>query len=362
VAAAGWQLFGAAQRHGATEVVLGQSGVDGMCRPLGYQAFVFVDDRYAGSLSPHPMDARTDGAAQIPSLLASDRIAAVFSRYAGSDPLCCPSRLTTVDFRIETGARGPVLILADAHTGPSPSAVASPPPPVAPAPPAASPSGSILEPQPSSSGMCVPEPAATACDPSTASPSTIALRVWHLAAIQFMDDTRLVPDAPARYTLEMGRDGRASVRADCNRAGGAYRLEGSALSFGPLAATRALCPPGSLSDRYLQQLAFVASFVERDGRLYLATRADGAILEFQPAPGLDGVMSGAERCARAGGTVGTASCCRPVGDYPDTCVFGACGCAPDQSHPVQVCRCPPGRCFDGAACVESRSPGGGQLR
>ncbi len=45
-----------------------------------------------------------------------------------------------------------------------------------------------------------------------------------------------------------------------------------------------MCPPGSISDQYLQQLGFVASHLVRDGHLFLTTRADGAILEFQPAP------------------------------------------------------------------------------
>ena len=99
-----------------------------------------------------------------------------------------------------------------------------------------------------------------------------------------MDDAVVVPDDPARYTLELAGDGRAAVRADCNRGSGTYTLDGRSLSFGPLATTRALCPPGSISDRYLAQLGLVASWTERDGHLFLATRADGAILEFRPAP------------------------------------------------------------------------------
>ena len=37
------------------------SNADGMCRPLGYQFFLFVGDDFAGTLSPAPMDSRTDG-------------------------------------------------------------------------------------------------------------------------------------------------------------------------------------------------------------------------------------------------------------------------------------------------------------
>jgi len=75
VAAAGWKLMGASQRFGGTEVVGGESAFDGMCRPLGYQFFVFSGGRFAGTLSPHPMDSRTDGAAQIPRLVSASELA-----------------------------------------------------------------------------------------------------------------------------------------------------------------------------------------------------------------------------------------------------------------------------------------------
>jgi len=320
VAAAGWKLLGAWQRFGETEVVLGRSGLDGMCRPLGYQAFVFAGGRFAGTLAPRPMDSRTDGAAQVPQLWSAGAVVVPFLRYGKGDPLCCPSRVSTVRYRIDPGPKGPVATVTEITTAPT-GDPASPP-----------------------------------------APSSIAIRTWQLVKIQMMGDEVFVPDHPTKYTLELGSDGHASVRADCNRGNGSYKLDGRSLTFGPLATTRALCPPGSLSDRYLAQFGQVSSWVERDGKLHLATRADGAILEFQPAPGQDGLMSPSERCTRSGGTVGTASCCGLVGDFPSTCLLGACGCAPGSSHEVQACQCPPGQCFDGKSCVPSGKAPTGQLR
>lgn len=320
VAKAGWVLMGASQRFGETEVVLARSGVDGQCRPLGYQAFVFSGGRFAGTLAPRPMDSRTDGAAQVPQLWSADAIVVPFSRYASGDPLCCPSRLSTVQYRVEAGAKGPLVNVTDVTT----VSTAEPAPP-----------------------------------PVTAS---ITLRTWQLVRIQMMDGAVLVPDHPTKYRLELGSDGRASVRADCNRGSCSYKLEGRSLTFGALATTRATCPPGSISDRYLAQLAQVTSWLERDGKLHLATRANGSILEFQPAPGRDGLLSHAERCTRSGGTVGMASCCGLAGDFPNTCLVGACGCAPGSSHPVQTCQCPPGQCYDGRSCASEGKPPGGQLR
>jgi hypothetical protein len=116
VAAAGWMLLGASQRFGETEVVGGQSGFDGMCRPLGYQFFVFSGGRFAGTFSPVPMDARTDGSCQLPQVVSAGDLTVPFSRYAPSDPLCCPSRITTVQFQLQ---KGPVLVATSASTAPT---------------------------------------------------------------------------------------------------------------------------------------------------------------------------------------------------------------------------------------------------
>ncbi len=59
----------------------------------------------------------------------------------------------------------------------------------------------------------------------------------------------------------------------------------------------------------------------------------------------------ADMCVAAGGTVGTAMCCGAVGDFPNTCLIGACGCAPDYSHEVSVCECPDDKCWDGTNCT-----------
>lgn len=98
----GWLLYGAVQSYGKTSVILAMSGVDGMCRPMGYQEFVFVEGKFAGTLSPRPMDSRTDGSSQRTILQNGDRLLTVFNRYRDTDPLCCPSQLSRVFYQIET--------------------------------------------------------------------------------------------------------------------------------------------------------------------------------------------------------------------------------------------------------------------
>jgi heat shock protein HslJ len=111
----------------------------------------------------------------------------------------------------------------------------------------------------------------------------LAGTAWRLVEIASMDDSVYVPEDPAMYTLVFGTDGSAQVQADCNRARGSWASETAGqLTIGPMAGTRAACPPGSLHDRYLGQFEWIRSYVIRDGHLFLATMADGAIIEFEP--------------------------------------------------------------------------------
>ena len=107
--AAGWHLFLPYQRGWDVTLVSGLAGYDGMCRPLGYQSFVFVDGVFAGTISPEPMDSRTTGAASDVKLWYADQVSAEYLRYAPDDPLCCASSTDSVNFTIEDTPDGPVL-------------------------------------------------------------------------------------------------------------------------------------------------------------------------------------------------------------------------------------------------------------
>jgi hypothetical protein len=116
VTTAGWSLFSTPRVKGDTTVLLAEASVDGMCRPWDYQAFVFVKRRFAGTLSPTLMDSRTDGALSEVRLLSPTSIQVVFLRYVDADPLCCPSRLTTVRYRVEGRGKGPVVVPVSAKS------------------------------------------------------------------------------------------------------------------------------------------------------------------------------------------------------------------------------------------------------
>jgi len=106
---------------------------------------------------------------------------------------------------------------------------------------------------------------------------------WQLVEIASMNDTVDRPDDPSQYTLDFIADGTALIRADCNRGTGSWNSDGERqLQFGPIASTKALCPPDSLSENYLAQLSWVRSYVMKEEHLFLATMADGSIIEFAP--------------------------------------------------------------------------------
>jgi len=106
---------------------------------------------------------------------------------------------------------------------------------------------------------------------------------WQLVKFQGGDDTTLTPDDKTKYTIAFGTDGHASVRIDCNRGRATWKSPGpNQLQLGPLAHTRAMCPPGSLHDRIVKHWAFVRSYVINDGHLFLSLMADGGIYEFEP--------------------------------------------------------------------------------
>jgi len=114
--------------------------------------------------------------------------------------------------------------------------------------------------------------------------SKLAGTAWRLVKIMSMDDSVYEPDEPANYTLKFNEDTSAAMLADCNHGTGSWTSKSAGqLVFGPIAATMALCPPGSLSERFLAQFQWVRSYVMKEGHLFLATMADGSIIEFEPA-------------------------------------------------------------------------------
>jgi heat shock protein HslJ len=104
--------------------------------------------------------------------------------------------------------------------------------------------------------------------------------VWRWTETVTSNGTRIKPDAPERYTLEFQPGGKIAVRADCNRGSGSYTLNGAALTFGPIATTRAMCPPGSKDAEFLRGLAAVSGQLFRGNDLVLTLKLDSGSMIF----------------------------------------------------------------------------------
>jgi len=113
LADAGWLPFHFTDRQivqGDVEIVAGMSGADGMCRPMNFNIFVFVEGRLAGTLSPSPMTSRSDGVAGAVRLAGDETVSAEYSRYADKDALCCPSGRVTVRFKLDRTGPVPLIV------------------------------------------------------------------------------------------------------------------------------------------------------------------------------------------------------------------------------------------------------------
>lgn len=115
---AGWNLYQPYQSGWGLVAVPAAVTLDGMCRPVQYQTFIFADGVFAGTISPVPMDARATGAGTL-TRLSRDTLSARYLRYAPTDALCCPTLgAVDVDFEVQRTPQGPVVVQTHAFTEP----------------------------------------------------------------------------------------------------------------------------------------------------------------------------------------------------------------------------------------------------
>lgn len=233
VVKAGWSLVGPLQVFGDTELVTAASGADGMCRPLGFQAFVFKGGKFIGTLSPRPMDSRTDGMAGTILLVAPDRLHVEYARYADRDPLCCPSATTSVTFAIHGTGKTAVVEPADART-----------------------------------------------QPGQASDRSLTNTYWKLVLLG--GRAVAVAEGSREPHLILRIDGRTLAGSGgCNSLNGSYKLDGAALTFGPVATTKMMCAGAMDQEQaFLQALGGVRGWRVDGDRLELLDGSGGEVARF----------------------------------------------------------------------------------
>lgn len=121
----GWKLVGMYSGGWGLKVVTGATQFDGMCRPVGFQTFVFQHGVFAGTISPEIMDSRSDGVVfdvQIRprAVGGSSQLTASFARFTPQDPLCCASARADLEFEVGVDGGKPILKPLKVYTSPAP--------------------------------------------------------------------------------------------------------------------------------------------------------------------------------------------------------------------------------------------------
>ena len=113
---------------------------------------------------------------------------------------------------------------------------------------------------------------------------------WRLVDFQSMDDATgvLKPHDPSLYRMSLYGDGRVDMKLNCNMAKGTWSAKPSSdgtsgsFEFGPLASTRALCPPPTLDQHITADTNYIRGYLLKNGRLHLSLMADGGIYTWEP--------------------------------------------------------------------------------
>ena len=108
---------------------------------------------------------------------------------------------------------------------------------------------------------------------------------WQLVKFQGPDERTFAPDDRSKYTITFGRNGRVTVRVDCNRGSSTWKVAANGeLEFGSWSRTNAKCGPGSLHDQIVTEGADVHKFDIKDGHLLLFGMPRGGYYELEPLP------------------------------------------------------------------------------
>ncbi len=97
-------------------------------------------------------------------------------------------------------------------------------------------------------------PSMTSSSEATTIAAEVVPGVLKLQSLTRADATTVTISDPQQFTLEFLDNNRVAVKADCNRASGSFTLNGTTLTIGPMAVTKAYCGSASLDGEFLSLL------------------------------------------------------------------------------------------------------------
>ncbi len=111
-------------------------------------------------------------------------------------------------------------------------------------------------------------------------PAEVVDTTWHWVSLTTPVE-QVTVDAPDKYTIRFDKSGKVAVKADCNRGMISYTVSADRrIELKPMALTKAMCPPGSLSDRFVKEVTRASNYFRKDGDLYLQLPVDSGTLRF----------------------------------------------------------------------------------
>jgi heat shock protein HslJ len=111
------------------------------------------------------------------------------------------------------------------------------------------------------------------------SPAQLTNTLWQWVRFVTPMDVKDVPN-PGKYAVVFKADGKVEITADCNKAAGTYKLQGSRIQVQIGPSTLAACPPGSMADQFLANLGSATlHFLDGDA-LYIELFADSGVMKF----------------------------------------------------------------------------------
>lgn len=236
LANSGWTLIGPAQVYGKTTIVTWAQGFDGMCRPREFQTLVFVGNRVAGTLSPGPMDARTDGSLTNVKMTSETTLTAEYVRYRATDALCCPYKTEAVTFVIKPDGAANFLLTPETKIQ----------------------SGPVT---------------------NQASSAELKNTVWRWQSSESVAGTTTI-EKPENYQLEFTADNKVNVVADCNRGRGTYKAENGELGFSGIFLTKRACPRESFDNRFLLGLESARTYRIEGNNLFIEAASGSGTMKF----------------------------------------------------------------------------------
>ena len=125
----------------------------------------------------------------------------------------------------------------------------------------------------------------------------------------------------ASYTIEFLPDSHIAIQADCNRGRANFETFGeNGLRVGAPVLTRAACPPGSLEQRFIEQVVSSSSYALEEKRLTLFPVVAPGTMRFTPVSSAGATGGGASGGAMSGRLRGTVTYLERVALLPGSVV------------------------------------------